>query len=278
MRTSRRDAVIAMALAAIGMAVVVGVATYSGWSIWQYWYTATSTCVACLSSVSRTFFDPAHMALVLLSMWSLIAMVRITLFTWREYRFAQQVKRARPTAAGVHLVTGAQSAAWSAGIFSGSICVSDRFWNGLTPDERVALVAHESWHVRVGDAWVFYCLGFAQVVFFDPISSRLLRAFANRVRLRRELAADASAIRHTSQQTVAQLLLKALTFESAAPHVAPGVQSVIHNRVAALTGREVGASPRRFEHVSVLVLCLGMGSGLALLPVYAQPVVQCLVG
>lgn len=278
MQTSRRDLFIAMTLAAIGFAVVVGVAAYSGWSIWQYWYTATSTCVACLSSVGRTFIDPAHLALVLLSLWSLVSLVRMSLFTWREYRFAQQVKRARPTAAGVHLVTGAQSAAWSAGIFSGSICVSDTFWDELTPEERVALVAHESWHIRVGDAWLFYCLGFAQVVFFDPLSGRFLRAFAGRVRLRRELAADASAIRQTSQQTVAQLLLKALTFESAAPRVAPGVQSVIHDRVAALTGGEVGVSPTRFEHSSVLLLCVSIGGAMAALPVYAQPMVQCLVG
>lgn len=253
--------------------LLLGAMVFSVAGIWEFWTTASVTCVECIKSFAKTFFDPRQVVLCVLFVWSTYRFTKVLRFVFREWSFARMIDQMEPSDRGVYLLASSAHAAWSAGIFSRAICANAQFWETLSSDERSALVAHESWHLKQGDAWFFFALGFIQEVFADPVSRRILATAVKRLQLEREVRADQAAIHATSQGVLGSLLLKALLFEGQSPVAAPGLETVIHERVRLLRGEGADRSVVGWGAFApaMMIGVLGMS-----LPVLFPPMVQCL--
>lgn len=260
-------------VALVTTSILLGAMIFSALGVWQFWSTASVTCVECLKSFLKTFAEPRHLMLAILFVWSTYRFTKVVRYLFREWMFSRSLRQEVQTTDGVYLLPTSVHAAWSAGIFSQAICVSDSFWKQLSSDERVALVAHESWHLKQGDVWLFFLLGYVQQVFADPLSRRLLSGVIHQLYLEREARADQAAVYQTSQRVLGSLLLKALVFEGSAPLAAPGLETVLHERVRMLAGK--GGSSKHISWAS-FVPVLTFGVLMVLMPILFPPMVQCL--
>jgi Zn-dependent protease with chaperone function len=260
-------------VALLTTAILIGVIVISAMGVWQFWSTASVTCVECLKSFAKTFIEPRHLLLSVLFVWSSYRLTKVLRFVLREWWFSRSLRSLSRTDEGVYLLPSTIHAAWSAGIFSQAICASKDFWSRLSSEEREALVAHESWHLQQGDVWLFFLLGYVQEVFADPLSRRLLSVTVKRLHLERETYADQAAIAKTSEHVLGGLLLKALLFEGQAPLASPGLETVIHERVRALRGEGVQLTGVSW---SSFAPALFLGMMVMGLPLVFPPMVQCL--
>lgn len=270
------DYLFALFLAIFSSVVLFAAFFFSVQQLASYWTASTAQCVECIKSFLNTFFDLEHMLLLGLLLWSMIGITRMGLYFWREREFAKQLHSAPLSKEGVYLIPDAISAAWSAGIFQHAVCANARFWSTLSTQEKKALMAHESSHLQRGDVWLFFFLGIARIVFSDPLSGRLLRSVMNHLRLRSEYDADEAAMKATSKEVLAQLLYKALLFESNAPRFAPGLEGVIHHRVEALVHGFEKPTFSFFQRTTYLMPVMIFGVGILSASMLVDPAIACL--
>jgi Zn-dependent protease with chaperone function len=244
-------------LAVACAALVVGAFVTALWLSIDYWHTVSMPCEECQKTFSDKFFNYENLTLIGLMLWSSLGLIRAAVFLRRENNFAAAFQNANKKSGNLFLVENAPLAAWSSGVWQPRIFVDKSFWMQLTTEEKRALLAHESSHVKNREPHLFFWLGLCISLVPLPFFMNGIRKFLNAKRIAGELAADKAAIAQASRKALGTLLQKAMRFETGTfETVMPGIGGMMHERVHQLIGHKTNIKEgiaHRFLPTSTLV-------------------------
>lgn len=268
---------IAAILAVASVSMLIVTFAYAGFRLFNYWFEALYICTTCSDNILKTFLNLNHILFLVLGIWSLVSILKVTFFLLREYAFLRSIKSMREEQPNVYLVQNTNFAAWSGGVFRHSICINQDFWQSLSPSEQKALIAHETCHIDRRDALLFFLLGITESALFFPYINRIMNNVSKHMRLQSEYVADCKAIQATGRTALASLLHKALLFETDVNFSGPRIENQIHERVRLLTSgadyRPLSMKARGFAYTSFLLF----GFFIFSLSLQTQLTAHCLV-